>query len=179
MGGSRSVRHRPTSPSSGHGSSIPFGSPRSAVSSRTRPHERRPATRLLVAARRRRAPVACLATTFHLRSRLLHSGLPVAVPQPVDRTSEGDRISSIAAVLEEEDRLSEAQVSVLVDRSSPAEKRNLRWDVLPVGVPGGLLHAKVAALLWERSARIILGSANLTSAGYRRQVELALDDRPR
>ena len=88
--------------------------------------------------------------------------------------SEGDNISSIAAVLEEEDRLSEAQVSVLVDRSSPAEKRNLRWDLLPVGVPGGLLHAKVAALLWERSARIILGSANLTSAGYRRQVELAL-----
>ena len=41
-------------------------------------------------------------------------------------------------------------------------------------MPGGLLHAKVAALLWERSARIILGSANLTSAGYRRQVELAL-----
>ena len=41
-------------------------------------------------------------------------------------------------------------------------------------MPGGLLHAKVAVLLWERSARIILGSANLTSAGYRRQVELAL-----
>ena len=43
----------------------------------------------------------------------------------------------------------------------------------PVGIRGGLLHAKVAVLLWERSTRIILGSANLTSAGYRRQVELA------
>lgn len=61
-----------------------------------------------------------------------------------------------------------------VDRSSPVEKRNLRWDVLPVSVPGGLLHAKVAVLLWERSGRIILGSANLTAAGYRRQVEVGL-----
>lgn len=44
---------------------------------------------------------------------------------------------------------------MLVDRSSPAEKRNLRWDVLPVRAPGGLLHAKVAVLIWERAARIV------------------------
>jgi len=122
------------------------------------------------------APVACLATSFTFEAdfftqdclaRFLSlSSAAVA--------GEGDRISSLAAVLEEEDRLCESQVSVLVDRRTPAEKRNLRWDLLPVHVPGGLLHAKVAALLWERSARIILGSANLTSAGYRRQVELGL-----
>lgn len=91
-----------------------------------------------------------------------------------------DPISTIAALIEEEDRLNEAQVSVLIDRSSPVEKRNLRWDILPVTVPGGLLHAKVAVLLWERATRIVLGSANLTSAGYRRQVEtaVAFDLRP-
>ncbi|OBJ87751.1 hypothetical protein A9W97_17405 [Mycobacterium gordonae] len=119
-------------------------------------------------------PVACIATTFTFESDFFTQDCLSRFLSLSATTAEGDAISSIAAVLEEEDRLSEAQVSVLVDRSTPAEKRNLRWDLLPVGAPGGLLHAKVAALLWERSARIILGSANLTSAGYRRQVELAL-----
>lgn len=120
------------------------------------------------------APVACLATTFTFEvdffvqdclSRFLSLSMVA---------DEADEISSLASLLEEEDRLNEAQVTILVDRSSPAEKRNLRWDLLPVRVPGGLLHAKVAVLIWERAARVVLGSANLTSAGYRRQVELAL-----
>jgi hypothetical protein len=120
------------------------------------------------------APVACLATTFTFEAEFFAQDCLSRFLSLSTVAGEGDKISSIVAVLEEEDRLSETQVSVLVDRSSPSEKRNLRWDVLPVAVPGGLLHAKVAALLWERSARIVLGSANLTSAGYRRQVELAL-----
>jgi hypothetical protein len=120
------------------------------------------------------APVACLATSFTFEADFFAQDCLSLFLGLSTVSSEGDRISSIAAVLEEEDKLNEAQISVLVDRSSPAEKRNLRWDVLPVAVPGGLLHAKVAVLLWERASRIILGSANLTSAGYRRQVELAL-----
>lgn len=120
------------------------------------------------------APVACLATTFTFEADFVAQDCLSRFLSLSSITGEGDRISSLAAVLEEEDRLSETQVSVLIDRSSPAEKRNLRWDVLPVAVPGGLLHAKVVALLWERSTRLVLGSANLTSAGYRRQVELAL-----
>jgi hypothetical protein len=119
-------------------------------------------------------PVACLASTFTFEADFFAQDCLSRFLSLSTVTGEGDAISSIAAVLEEEDRLSETQVSVLVDRSSSAEKRNLHWDVLPVAVPGGLLHAKAAALLWERSARIILGSANLTSAGYRHQVELAL-----
>src|SRR3546814_5771676 len=75
-------------------------------------------------------------------------------------------------MLDEEDRLSEAQISVLVDRSCVPDKRNLRWDLLPVALGRGrLLHAKVAVLMWERHTRVLLGSANLTSAGYRRQIE--------
>jgi hypothetical protein len=120
------------------------------------------------------AAVACLATTFTFEADFVAQDCLSRFLSLSSVVGEGDRITSIAALLEEEDRLSEAQVSVLVDRSSPAEKRNLRWDVLPVAVPTGLLHAKVAVLLWERSTRIVLGSANLTSAGYRRQVEVAL-----
>ena len=122
------------------------------------------------------AAVACLATTFTFDADFFSQEC-VARFLSLSSASvlgEGDDISTRAAIFEEEDALSEAQVSVLVDRSTPAEKRNLRWDLLPVAVPGGLLHAKIAVLLWERSARLIIGSPNLTPAGYRRQVELAL-----
>ena len=119
-------------------------------------------------------PLACLATTFTFEADFFSQDCLSRFLSLSTVSSEGDRISSVAALLEEEDRLSEAQVSVLVDRSSPAEKRNLRWDLLPIRAPGGLLHAKVTVLLWERAARVILGSANLTSAGYRRQIEVAL-----
>ena len=122
-------------------------------------------------------PVAVLATSFTFEAEFFAQDCLSRFLSLSATSDEGDRISSVAALLEEEDRLNEAQVSVLIDRSSPAEKRNLRWDVLPVSAPGGLLHAKVAVLLWERATRIVLGSANLTSAGYRRQIEtgLALD----
>jgi hypothetical protein len=120
------------------------------------------------------APVACLATTFTFDADFFAQDCLARFLSLSTVASEGDRISSIVALLEEEDRLSEARVCVLIDHSSPAEKRNLRWDVLPVRAPGGLLHAKVAVLLWARATRVILGSANLTPAGYRRQVEVAL-----
>ena len=120
------------------------------------------------------APRACLATTFTLEADFFTQDCLARFLSLDTVTGEGDAISSIAALLDEEDRLSETQVTVLVDRSTPAEKRNLRWDLIPVPVPGGLLHAKVTVLIWERSARVIIGSANLTSAGYRRQIEAAL-----
>jgi hypothetical protein len=118
--------------------------------------------------------VACLATSFTFDSDFFTDQCLARFLGLSCTSSEGDKISSIAAVLEEEERLSEARVTVLVDRSSSAAKRNLRWDVLTVPVRGGLLHAKVAALVWERAARVVIGSANLTEAGYRRQVELAV-----
>lgn len=119
-------------------------------------------------------PIAALATTFTFDADFFAQDCLTRFLSLSTVSGEGDRISSIAAVLEEEDRLSEAQVTVLIDRSSPAEKRNLRWDVVPVEAPGGLLHAKVVVLIWERAARVVVGSANLTPAGYRRQVEATL-----
>jgi hypothetical protein len=120
------------------------------------------------------APVACLATTFTFDADFFMRDCAARFLGLSATAGEGDRISSIVAVLEEAERLSEAPVSVLVDRSSPAEKRSLRWDLLPVAVPRGLLHAKVAVLLWQRHARVVIGSANLTEPGYRRQIEMAL-----
>jgi len=120
------------------------------------------------------APIACLATSFTFDADFFTQDCLARFLSLSMVNGEGDAISSLAAVLEEEMRLAETQVTVLVDRSTPAEKRNLRWDLLPVAVPGGLLHAKTAVLIWSNAARIILGSANLTAAGYRRQIELAV-----
>lgn len=120
------------------------------------------------------APVACLTTTFTFDADFFTQDCLSRFLGLSTAPGEGDQTSSIVALLEEEERLSEAQVTVLVDRSTSAEKRNLRWDLLPVAAPGGLLHAKVAVLLWQRHCRIIVGSANLTPAGYRSQVEIAL-----
>jgi hypothetical protein len=117
-------------------------------------------------------PIGCVATSFTFDadffsrdclSRFL--GLTAAL-------GEGDHVTDLSLVIEEEERLGEASVVVLVDRSAGAVPRNLRWDLLPVSIPNALLHAKAAVLVWEHTVRIIVGSANLTRAGYRRQVEL-------
>lgn len=119
-------------------------------------------------------PVGCLATSFTFEADFFTDDCLSRFLGLTMSREEGDAITGVAALLEEEDRLSEAQVSVLVDRSAPADKRNLRWDVLPITVDAGLLHAKVAVLMWERATRILIGSANLTRAGYRKQVEVVL-----
>jgi hypothetical protein len=119
-------------------------------------------------------PVACLASTFTFEADFFAQDCLSRFLNLSTSVGEGDRISSVVALLEEEDRLSETRVTVLVDRSSRSDRRNLRWDVLPVAAPGGLFHAKVAVLLWGRHGRVLVGSANLTTAGYRRQVEIVV-----
>ena len=42
------------------------------------------------------------------------------------------------------------------------------------GSRGGVLHPKVAVLVWENAVRVIVASANLTAAGYRSQLECAV-----
>lgn len=133
-------------------------------------------------------PVAVLATTFALDedfvdrdclSRFLsvnavEESLPgaedVGGGRPTSRS-----VDDVVARLELEEKLADAAVTVIADRSADAHRSTLRWDLLQVAVPGGaLLHSKVTVLLWEHSARVIIGSANLTRAGYRTQAELAL-----
>jgi phosphatidylserine/phosphatidylglycerophosphate/cardiolipin synthase-like enzyme len=82
--------------------------------------------------------------------------------------------SSLVQLNELEECLAQVTATAIIDRSAGVEARNLRWDVLPVVHKGGLLHAKTAMLMWENSIRIIIGSANLTPAGYRRQQEIAV-----
>ncbi|SIS21996.1 phospholipase D-like domain-containing protein [Williamsia sterculiae] len=119
--------------------------------------------------------VACLATTFTFDPQFFTDDCLSRFLALTAVTGEGDKASSISAVVEEEQRLAEvAAISVLIDRGTAADKRNLRWDILPIPVSTGLLHAKAAVLIWEYHCRIVIGSANLTPAGYRTQIESAV-----
>lgn len=119
-------------------------------------------------------PLACVATTFTFDADFFAEDCLSRFLSISTRDPDGATGLDIAGMLEEEERLSETQVSVLVDRSCRPDARNLRWDLLPVGVPHGLLHAKVVVLIWERTMRVVIGSANLTRAGYRHQVETGM-----
>jgi hypothetical protein len=119
-------------------------------------------------------PVACIATSFTFDPDFFAADCLARFLTISTRDPEGSSGLDIAGLLEEEEKLATTQVSVLVDQSCQPNVRNLRWDLLPVRVPYALLHAKVAVLLWEKATRVIIGSANLTEAGYRRQVEVAV-----
>lgn len=119
-------------------------------------------------------PVAILATTFALDPDFFEQNC-LARFLEVSSVDEGNgAVDDIVASVELHELLQNTRVAVLTDRSAPVHRTSLLWDLLSVKVDGGLLHAKVSVLLWEKATRVILGSANLTAAGYRRQIELGL-----
>jgi hypothetical protein len=114
--------------------------------------------------------IACLATSFSFDRNFFEGDCLSRFLGLDSRRGEGD---DLAVLIEEQEKLSETRVSVLVDRSWSAEVHDLRWDVVAVGLRSGLQHSKVALLVWEKLVRVIVGSANLTRAGYRSQIETA------
>ncbi len=80
--------------------------------------------------------------------------------------------SSVAYLIEREEKLAAAKVCALVDRRHARDKMSLRWDVLGVLVPRGILHSKVSLLAWGNHVRVIIGSGNLTEPGYRKNLEV-------
>ena len=61
----------------------------------------------------------------------------------------------------------------MVDHTQAGVEHSLRWDVLPVRIPGGRQHAKLSVLAWSNHIRVIVASANLTEPGYRKNYEVA------
>lgn len=121
-------------------------------------------------------PCAVLATTFAFDPDFFERDClsRFLVLSTVDE--EGGSVADRVGHVEMLERTAGTRVSVLADRSSASARRNLRWDMLTchAGTSGALLHSKVTLLLWENATRVLIGSANLTEAGYRRQVEIML-----
>jgi hypothetical protein len=116
-------------------------------------------------------PLACLATTFTFEPGFFESQCLGRFLGLDWKRGEGDEL---AFLIEQEERLAEARASVLVDRSFGAEGRSLRWDILPIPVRRGVFHPKITLLVWDKVVRFLVASANLTPAGYRQQVEIAM-----
>lgn len=117
-------------------------------------------------------PLRVLATTFTLEPVFFENNC-LARFLAVEAVDEGTKsIDDVVARVEMEEALRLPTVTVLVDRSAQCERTSLRWDLLPVAVPQGYLHSKVAIILWENATRVVVGSANLTEAGYRRNIEI-------
>ncbi|MBR8034482.1 hypothetical protein [Burkholderia vietnamiensis] len=120
-------------------------------------------------------PVAVLATTFALETDFFEQNCLARFLEVSSVNEDTKSIDDIVADVELHELLQSTRVTVLADRSAPVQRTSLLWDLLSCRVSGGgLLHAKVSVLIWEKATRVILGSANLTAAGYRRQIELGL-----
>ena len=113
--------------------------------------------------------VGCLATTYVFAPGLFDEQ---CLGRFLDIESEPSR-ESLAYLLERERRLGAVYAGVLVDATEAGVQHSLRWDVLPVRIPGGKQHAKVSLLAWANGVRLIVASANLTEPGYRSNFEVA------
>ncbi len=119
-------------------------------------------------------PVGCVATSFTFSPVLFEEECLSRFLQIESDASE----DGPAYLVEREEKLSQLEcAAALVDQHHARGVRSLRWDLLPARLPRGILHAKVAMLLWSRRARFIVASANLSDDGYRRNHEVfgALD----
>lgn len=115
-------------------------------------------------------PVACIATTYTFDAAFFETDLlPRFLGLKFDNT---ERETSF--LIEREQALGTARACVLVDHTCvDAKQTTLRWDQIPVRVPGGAQHAKIVVLVWERWLRVMVSSANLTKTGYRTNREIA------
>ena len=114
-------------------------------------------------------PIGCVATSFTFSSVFFEQEcLGRFVQLETDADEDG-----AAFLVEREEKFSQIVcASALVDQRHARGLRSLRWDLLAVRLPTGILHAKVSLLLWTNAARVIVGSANLTEDGYRRNHEV-------
>jgi hypothetical protein len=114
--------------------------------------------------------VACIATTYTFDAAFFEVDLlPRFLGLKFDNT---EREASF--LIEREQALGTARACVLVDHTCvDAKQTTLRWDQIPVRVPGGVQHAKIVVLVWERRLRLMVSSANLTKTGYRTNREVA------
>ncbi len=110
-----------------------------------------------------------LATTYELRPDFLEMDF---LPSVFGLGAWDDRSWATRIALEK--RLFELDAAVIFTeaRRYRGRPRSLRVELRPVVSPrGSAFHAKVTILLFDRAVRLIVGSANLTEQGYRKNRE--------
>jgi hypothetical protein len=110
------------------------------------------------------------ATTFDLQPDFLEEDY---LPAILGLGAWNDRAWTSRVTLER--TLERLQGAVILSEASRyhGRPRSLRLHVLPVTTTGsGILHAKISVLVYEHAVRVVVGSANLTERGYRRNHEV-------
>lgn len=112
--------------------------------------------------------IGCIATSFTFNAAFFEEEcLGSFIGLETNPTDDGP-----AYLIEREDKLAKlACAAVLVDAHHCRGMRSLRWDLVPARLPG-IQHAKVTLLVWAGWVRLVIGSANLTEDGYRRNLEV-------
>lgn len=114
-------------------------------------------------------PLGCVTTSFTFDAELFEEQCLARFLSIQSNPNE----TAKAYLVEREEKLSQCFACALVDRAHATPARSLRWNLLPVTLPrGGVLHAKLTLLVWASCIRILIGSANLTEPGYRRNQEV-------
>lgn len=114
-------------------------------------------------------PVGCIATSFTFSSSFFEEEcLSRFLGLETDPLEDGPLY-----LIDREEKLAQVTCAcAVVDRHHCKGPRSLRWDLLPARVNKGILHAKISLLVWSDAIRILIGSANLTEDGYRRNLEV-------
>jgi phosphatidylserine/phosphatidylglycerophosphate/cardiolipin synthase-like enzyme len=111
-----------------------------------------------------------LATTFEMQPEFFETDF---LPTLFGLGAWDDRAWSSRIGLERQ--LAELETATLLMDSHPyrGRPRSLRVEVVPVSLGAGrILHAKVVICVHDETVRLIVGSANLTEPGYRRNREV-------
>ena len=122
-------------------------------------------------------PVGCVATSFTFSPVFFEEEcLGRFLQMETDPIEDGPMY-----LIEREEKLAQVScIAAIVDQHHCRGLRSLRWDLLACRPTRGILHAKISLLRWNNLVRLIVGSANLTEDGYRRNREVfgILDYRP-
>ena len=114
-------------------------------------------------------PIGCIATSFTFDPVFFEEQcLGRFLRLDSDPNSDG-RIH----LIEREEKMAQLTcATAIVDQHHCKGFRSLRWDLLSARPARSILHAKITLLYWTNCLRLILGSANLTEDGYRRNREV-------
>lgn len=114
------------------------------------------------------AAVGVLATTFTLDTALFEEE---CLARFAGVQSDPARDGALYRIEREEKLASLLCAAVVADVHHCGGRRSLRWDLLAARPTSGVMHAKINLLAWSDHVRVIVGSANLTTEGYRRNQE--------
>jgi len=115
------------------------------------------------------SPVGCLTTTFTFSAPFFEEQ---CLSRFLNIESDPDTDGPLYLIEREEKMADLSGAVVLADSLHCNEARNLRWDIIPARVVGGVQHAKVSLLVWQHCVRIIVASANMTEDGYCKNQEV-------